>query len=71
MAYPMGEAKLEPLRVDFDRHVKLEFHGRGGRPDFLRRDFQVQKSRNLSLLFIPSAAENLGFRLAGVSVTLP
>ena len=27
MAYPMGEAKLEPLRVDFDRRVKLEFHG--------------------------------------------
>ncbi len=26
MAYPMGEAKLEPLRVDFDRRVKLEFH---------------------------------------------
>ncbi len=27
MAYPMGEAKLEPLRVDFNRRVKLEFHG--------------------------------------------
>ena len=27
MAYPMGETKLEPLRVDFDRRVKLEFHG--------------------------------------------
>jgi hypothetical protein len=27
MAYPMGEAKLEPLRVDFDRRIKLEFHG--------------------------------------------
>ncbi len=27
MAYPMGEEKLEPLRVDFDRRVKLEFHG--------------------------------------------
>ena len=27
MAYPMGEAKLEPLRVDFDRPPKLEFHG--------------------------------------------
>ncbi len=24
---PMGEAKLEPLRVDFDRRLKLEFHG--------------------------------------------
>ncbi len=23
----MGEAKLEPLRVDFDRRLKLEFHG--------------------------------------------
>ncbi len=23
----MGEAKLEPLRVEFDRRVKLEFHG--------------------------------------------
>ncbi len=32
MAYPMGEAKLEPLRIDFDRRVKLEFHGRGRRP---------------------------------------
>ncbi len=27
MAYPMGEAKLEPLRVDFDRRLKLEFRG--------------------------------------------
>ena len=27
MAYPMGEEKREPLRVDFDRRVKLEFHG--------------------------------------------
>ncbi len=23
----MGEAKFEPLRVDFDRRLKLEFHG--------------------------------------------
>ena len=27
MAYPTGEAKLEPLRVNFDRRLKLEFHG--------------------------------------------
>ncbi len=27
MAYPMGEANLEPLRVDFDRRLKMEFHG--------------------------------------------
>ncbi len=27
MVYPMGEAKLEPLRVDFDRRLKLESHG--------------------------------------------
>ena len=27
MANPMGEAKLEPLRVDFDRRLRLEFHG--------------------------------------------
>ncbi len=27
MAYPMGEAKLGPLRVNFDRRLKLEFHG--------------------------------------------
>jgi len=27
MAYPMGEPKREPLRVDFDRRLKLEFHG--------------------------------------------
>ncbi len=27
MVYPMGEAKFEPLRVDFDRRLKLEFHG--------------------------------------------
>jgi len=27
MAYPMGEAQSEPLRVDFDRRIKLEFHG--------------------------------------------
>ena len=27
MAHPMGESKSEPLRVDFDRRLKLEFHG--------------------------------------------
>ena len=27
MAYPMGEAKPGHLRVDFDRRLKLEFHG--------------------------------------------
>ncbi len=27
MAYPMGEAKPAPLRVDFERRLKLEFHG--------------------------------------------
>jgi hypothetical protein len=27
VAYPMGEVKFEPLRVDFDRRLKLEFHG--------------------------------------------
>ena len=27
MADPMGEAKLGPLRVNFDRRLKLEFHG--------------------------------------------
>ena len=27
MAGPRGEAKPEPLRVDFDRRIKLEFHG--------------------------------------------
>ena len=27
MAYPVGEAKLEPLRVDFDRRLKLELNG--------------------------------------------
>ncbi len=27
MAYPMGEAKPAPLRVNFDRRLKLEFHG--------------------------------------------
>ena len=27
MACPMGEAKLEPLRVDFEWRLKLEFHG--------------------------------------------
>ncbi len=27
MAYPMGEAKWAPLRVGFDRRLKLEFHG--------------------------------------------
>ena len=26
VAYPMGEAGLDPLRVDFDRRIKLEFH---------------------------------------------
>ena len=38
MARPMGESKPEGLRVDFDRRLKLEFHGskvasdgRGGR----------------------------------------
>ena len=27
MAYPMGETKFGSLRVDFDRRLKLEFHG--------------------------------------------
>jgi hypothetical protein len=27
MACPMGEAKPGPLRVEFDRRLKLEFHG--------------------------------------------
>ncbi len=27
MAYPMGELKQGCLRVDFDRRLKLEFHG--------------------------------------------
>ncbi len=27
MARPMGESKPEGLRVDFDRRLKLEFHG--------------------------------------------
>ncbi len=27
MAYPMGESILPALRVDFDRRLKLEFHG--------------------------------------------
>ncbi len=27
MAYPMGEQKWDPLRVDFDHRLKLEFHG--------------------------------------------
>jgi Transposase DDE domain group 1 len=27
VAYPMGEATAQPLRVDFDRRIKLEFHG--------------------------------------------
>ncbi len=27
MAYPMGEAKPAPLRVDFDRRLEVEFHG--------------------------------------------
>ncbi len=27
MAIPMGEAKTAPLRVDFDRRLKPEFHG--------------------------------------------
>ncbi len=27
MAYPMGESKQGYLRVDFDRRLRLEFHG--------------------------------------------
>ena len=27
MAYPIGEIKPAPLRVDFDRRLRLEFHG--------------------------------------------
>ncbi len=27
MAYPMGESKQPCLRVDFDRRLRLEFHG--------------------------------------------
>ncbi len=27
MAHPMGESNRDGLRVDFDRRLKLEFHG--------------------------------------------
>ncbi len=27
MAHPMGESKAGVLRLDFDRRLKLEFHG--------------------------------------------
>ncbi len=27
MGHPMGEAKRHFLRIDFDRRLKLEFHG--------------------------------------------
>jgi len=27
MGHPTGESKREELRVDFDRRLKLEFHG--------------------------------------------
>lgn len=27
MAHPMGESETEVLRLDFDRRLKLEFHG--------------------------------------------
>ncbi len=27
MAHPMGEVRNTPLRVNFDRRLKLEFHG--------------------------------------------
>ncbi len=27
MAHPMGESKARVLRLDFDRRLKLEFHG--------------------------------------------
>ena len=27
MAHPMGESKRDGLQVDFDRRLKLEFHG--------------------------------------------
>ena len=27
MAHPMGESKAAVLRLDFDRRLKLEFHG--------------------------------------------
>ena len=27
MAHPTGESKRDELRVDFDRRLKLEFHG--------------------------------------------
>ena len=29
MVYPMGETKPAPPRVDYDRRLKLEFHGGG------------------------------------------
>ncbi len=43
MAYRMGEAKPGPLRVDFDRRPKLEFHGSkvtsdAGFPAYRERD---------------------------------
>ena len=49
MAYPMGEAKPAPLRVDFDRRLKPEIHGRkitsdaGGMAIFLRVNCPTSK----------------------------
>lgn len=28
MVHPKGEARKAPLRIDFDRRLRLEFHGR-------------------------------------------
>ena len=33
MAHPMGESKEGVLRLDFDRRLKLEFHGSKGTSD--------------------------------------